>query len=94
MQTFDVQIASTNQQFTELTLTEMVSVISEHFAIVGADYQPIFVLDHESQGVLEVLYDKPDDPNFTSESFEKIFVDKFNREYTVVELLELAPYLS
>lgn len=94
MQTFDVQITSTGENFDDLTLLEMVAIISEHFAVVGADYSGVIVTDHDSHGVLEVLYDKEDDPAFQSESFEKIFVEKFNREYTVAELLELAPHLS
>lgn len=84
----NIYFTSTNTSIRQNTLKELVFHLSEHFARLGQDSQPILITDSDTGEIYEVIEN------------EKLFFNhKFttkikHNEYNILQLLELIPYFN
>lgn len=85
---FNIYFNSSNTSIYRNTINELVFHISEHFARLGQDIQPIFITDSETGELYEVIEDE-------KLSFNHKFTTEIkHKEYNILQLLELMPYLN
>lgn len=85
---YTINFTSTNTTIYRLSLNEIVSHLSDHFARLGADDEPIHISDSETGELYEVIEDE-------KLSFNHKFTTEIkHKEYNILQLMELIPYLD
>ena len=85
--TFDIQISSTSSNHKNLTLSNMLNILSEHFATIGFDNEPIIISDSTIGNIISEFNEG------VETCLEPITLPKHNQGYNVSALLELYPYI-
>lgn len=86
--TFDIKISSNSSNYKNLTLSNMLNLLSDHFATIGLDIQPITITDSISGNIISQFTEGQETCT------ELITLDKNNQSYTISQLLDLYPYLN
>ena len=84
---YTIEFTSTSEKFVNLSLKDLVVKISEHFAYVGADFEPISIIDSESGEVYEIICSEGLVLNY------KFYFEHLDSYYNILELVDLLPYL-
>lgn len=84
---YTIEFTSNGNKFTNLSLGELMVEISDHFGYVGRDFDPIYITNSETGVLYEIIYNEEPTTNY------KFYSERLNNYYTILELVELMPYL-
>lgn len=84
---YTIHFTLTNTKIYNLNLKEMLLQLSDHYARVGYDDEPIFISDSETGELYEVI--ESDNVMFNY----KVCAGKLKNSYNILDLLDLICYI-
>ena len=85
---FNIIINSNNTHFNNLSIYEMLMELSEHYANVGFDENPIQISDSETGELLEIITGDICQFNY------QVKLESLGKAHTILDLLDLIPYIN